>query len=103
MSSVNVTIRMDEELKANLQNLVSDLGMDMTTFFTLAAKQAVRERALPFQPKMTSIYGEKAYELARKSSIYNEDGDAVIAKDDEWRNETEWDEIYEQIKKERGL
>lgn len=28
---------------------MSDLGMDMTTFFTLAAKQAVREQRIPFE------------------------------------------------------
>ena len=52
MASTNVTMRMDEELKTQLQELVSNLGMDMTTFFTLAAKQAVREQALPFKPDM---------------------------------------------------
>ena len=41
-------MRMDEELKSQLQELVSKLGMDMTTFFTLSAKQAVREQGIPF-------------------------------------------------------
>ena len=48
MATTNVTMRMDEELKAQLQDLVSNLGMDMTTFFTLSAKQAVREQRIPF-------------------------------------------------------
>lgn len=43
-----VTIRIDQTLKSELQRLLSDLGMDMTTFFTIRAKQAVREQALPF-------------------------------------------------------
>lgn len=30
----------------------NNLGLDMTTFFTMAAKQAVREQALPFKPDM---------------------------------------------------
>ena len=47
-----VTIRIDQTLKSELQRLLSDLGMDMTTFFTIAAKQAVREQALPFLPNM---------------------------------------------------
>lgn len=41
-------MRMDEELKSQLQELVSNLGMDMTTFFTVTAKQAVREQRIPF-------------------------------------------------------
>lgn len=52
MTTANVTMRMDEELKSQLQELVSNLGMDMTTFFTIAAKQAVREQRIPFNISM---------------------------------------------------
>ena len=45
-----ISIRMNDELKANLQELTSELGMDVTTFFTMAATQAVREHRLPFTP-----------------------------------------------------
>lgn len=48
MATTNITMRMDEELKLQLQELVSNLGMDMTTFFTISAKQAVREQRIPF-------------------------------------------------------
>ena len=48
MANTNITMRIDENLKAQLQDLMSDLGLDMTTFFTMAAKQAIREQALPF-------------------------------------------------------
>lgn len=104
MASTNVTMRMDEELKSQLQELMSNLGMDMTTFFTLAAKQAVREQALPFQPKlMDNVYTAKAYQTALNNTTYNKEGKAVISKDDEWVNETEWDDMFEQMKKERGI
>lgn len=52
MATTNITMRMDEKLKSQLQELVSNLGLDMTTFFTMAAKQAVREQALPFNVTM---------------------------------------------------
>jgi DNA-damage-inducible protein J len=104
MANTNITVRMDEGLKKDLQNLMSNLGMDMTTFFTLAAKQAVREQALPFQPKMINgRYDSKAYQLAMENTTYDSKGRAVITKDDEWREETEWDDIYEQMKAERGI
>ena len=48
----NITMRIDDELKTNLQQLLSDLGMDITTYFTLAAKQAVMEQGMPFTPKV---------------------------------------------------
>lgn len=32
MATTNITMRIDENLKAQLQELLSSLGMDMTTF-----------------------------------------------------------------------
>lgn len=52
MAITNITMRIDEELKTQLQELVSNLGMDMTTFFILSAKQAVREQGIPFNISM---------------------------------------------------
>lgn len=102
MANTNITIRIDEKLKSQLQELMSNLGMDLTTFFTLAAKQAVREQALPFQPRMfCESYSKKAYQLAMNNTKYNSEGKAVVELDDEWRDETEWDTMFEQMKKER--
>lgn len=100
MASTNVTIRMDETLKSRLQELMSNLGLDLTTFFTMAAKQAVREQALPFHPDMKSgTYNAKAYRLAMQNTKYNADGKAVISADDEWVNESEWDDIFQKMKR----
>lgn len=49
MATTNVTMRMDVGVEAQLQELMSDLGLDMTTFFTMAAKQAIREQRIPFE------------------------------------------------------
>lgn len=48
MSTVNVTIRMDENLKKQADVLFSELGMNMTTAFTIFTKQAIREQGIPF-------------------------------------------------------
>lgn len=48
MSTVNVTIRMDKELKQQADELFADLGMSLSTAFTVFAKQAIREQAIPF-------------------------------------------------------
>ena len=103
MPTSTITIRIDENVKSELQNLMSELGMDITTFFTMAAKQAIREKALPFLPKAnTSIYPLHAYTQAMTNTRYNSEGKAVISSDDEWLQETEWDEIFEQMKKEKS-
>ena len=49
MSSVNVTIRMDETDKKNAEKLFSELGLTMNAAFNMFAKQAVREQSIPFK------------------------------------------------------
>lgn len=48
MSTVNVTIRMDDELKKQAEELFSDLGLSMTAAFIAFTRQAVREQRIPF-------------------------------------------------------
>ena len=48
MATTNVTIRMDTELKKQAEELFGELGMSMTTAFTVFARQAVREQQIPF-------------------------------------------------------
>lgn len=104
MASTNLTMRIDETLKSQLQELMSNLGLDVTTFFTMAAKQAVREQALPFKPDMKKgPYDAKAYRIALQNTKYNNDGKATISQDDDWAMESEWDDMFEEMKKTRGL
>ncbi|MDW7662035.1 MAG: type II toxin-antitoxin system RelB/DinJ family antitoxin [Bacillota bacterium] len=48
MSTTNVTIRMDEQLKKQAEELFSDLGLTMTSALIAFTKQAVREQRIPF-------------------------------------------------------
>lgn len=48
MSNINVTIRMDEELKKAADELFNDLGFNLSTAFNIFVKQAIREQAIPF-------------------------------------------------------
>lgn len=47
--SVNVTLRVDEELKRQADSLFSELGLNMTTAFNVFLRQSVREQQIPFQ------------------------------------------------------
>ena len=40
---------------------------------------------------------EKIYALAKQNTKYNEEGQAVLSKDDPWRDETEWDILYKEL------
>lgn len=49
MSTKNITIRMDEELKEASDKLFKALGFNMSTAVTTFIKQAVREQRIPFE------------------------------------------------------
>ena len=48
MKSVNVTFRVDEELKMQADSLFSELGMSLSTAFNIFLRQCVREQQMPF-------------------------------------------------------
>lgn len=48
MGTTNITMRMDEDLKAKAEELFNDLGLNMTSAFTIFIKQALREQRIPF-------------------------------------------------------
>ena len=47
--AVNVNFRMDADLKRSMEEACSELGMNMTTAFTIFAKKVSRERRIPFE------------------------------------------------------
>jgi DNA-damage-inducible protein J len=49
MASVNLNIRMDQELKQQFEEFCADVGMSMTTAFNIFAKKVVREYRIPFE------------------------------------------------------
>lgn len=49
MKKVNVTFRVDDELKKQADSLFADLGMNLSTTLNIFLRQAVREQNIPFQ------------------------------------------------------
>lgn len=49
MASVNINIRMDADLKKSFEAFCNEIGMSMTTAFTVFAKKTVRESRIPFE------------------------------------------------------
>ncbi len=58
MASVNVNFRMDKELKQEMERICEDMGMSMTTAFTIFAKRVTREHKIPFEVKSDPFYNE---------------------------------------------
>lgn len=49
MANVNVTLRMDEQLKKQADELFSDFGLSLNAAMTMFIKQSVREQRIPFE------------------------------------------------------
>ena len=56
--TVNINFRMDSDLKKDLEETCSDMGMSMTTAFTIFARTVVRERKIPFVVASDPFYSE---------------------------------------------
>ena len=72
MANVNVTIRMDSDLKKQADDLFDELGMSMTTAFTLFAKQAVRERKIPFEISLNTPNKETVEALGELKAMMSD-------------------------------
>ena len=47
--TINVTIRLDRQVKENAEKLFNDFGMNLSTAFNIFARQTLRQRKIPFE------------------------------------------------------
>jgi len=64
--TINVTIRLDREVKESAERLFGDFGMNLSTAFNIFARQSLRQGKIPFEIS-DPFYSEKNQaELARR-------------------------------------
>jgi len=66
MAQAIVSFRMDEELKKNMEHTCQELGMNMTTAFTIFAKKMTREHAIPFEVSYDPFFSESNMAILRE-------------------------------------
>ena len=71
----NITIRIDDDVKTQLQELVTELGLDITTYFTMAAKQAIREWRIPFEVSVNTPNADTQDAFAEVLAMKNNPSD----------------------------
>ncbi len=49
MSQATINLRIDAELKKELDSVLHEMGMNLTTAFTIFARKVARERRIPFE------------------------------------------------------
>ena len=66
MAQTMVNFRMDEELKKSMEKVCSEMGLSMTTAFTIFAKKVSRERRIPFEVSADPFYSESNMKYLEK-------------------------------------
>lgn len=79
MAQTMINFRMDEELKKNMEEICKDLGLSMTTAFTIFAKKMTREKRIPFDVSVDPFYSESNITYLKKVIDDIESGKAVLA------------------------
>lgn len=77
---VTVSLRFDDQMKADLDDMCNEMGMNLTTFFTIYAKKALRERRIPFsiEAPIDPFYSEKNMTQIAKANCQVKEGKVVI-------------------------
>ena len=52
MSTTNINIRTDKEVKETAEKIFEQLGLNMTTAVNMFLRQAIRENGIPFCPTL---------------------------------------------------
>ena len=78
MAQAMINFRMDEELKKSMEETCKDLGLSMTTAFTIFAKKMTREKRIPFDVSVDPFYSESNMAYLKKVVEDIESGKAVL-------------------------
>ena len=70
MTTTNLNIRTDKEIKETAEKIYSSLGLNMTTAINMFLRACIRERGIPFELRLDVLSDEtiKAIEEGRKIS-----------------------------------
>lgn len=75
-----VSLRFDDDMKRQLDEMCEEMGMNLTTFFMIYAKKALRERKIPFEiaAPLDNFYTESNMRQLKKAEQQLQDGRVVV-------------------------
>ena len=74
MSQTMVNFRMDEDLKKGMEQVCKEMGLSMTTAFTIFATKVSKEKRIPFEVAVDPFYYEANMTRLRKAIADVESG-----------------------------
>ena len=78
MAQVLVNFRMDAEDKKGMEEVCKELGMSMSTAFTIFAKKLRREKRIPFDVSIDPFYSEANMKYLEKVTSEIDSGKASL-------------------------
>lgn len=63
MANVNVNFRLDKDIKDEMESACHDMGLSMSTAFTIFAKKVAREKRIPFEINVDPFYSKANLEF----------------------------------------
>ena len=78
MATKTITIQMDEELKQQAEVIFADMGLNMTTAFTIFTKAVVRQNKIPFEIAADPFYSVDNHHIFFRAIVFLEAGKGQI-------------------------
>lgn len=75
-----ISLRFDDEMKKQLDEMCDEMGMNLTTFFMIYAKKALRDRCIPFEvaAPLDPFYSNSNVEQLIKANQQLKEGKVVV-------------------------
>lgn len=89
-NTINLSVRVNAELKHEAESLLADLGMNMTTAINLFLRQTVRNQGIPFSISIDKIPNRKTLAAMKEAQ--------TLAKDPKVKSFSSVKELMEDLK-----
>ena len=87
MAQAMINFRIDEKIKKEMEKICREMGMSMTTAFTIFATKVTKEKRIPFEITVDPFYSESNMRYLEKVIADIESGKAKLVEHDlieEW-------------------
>lgn len=77
MAQTLVNVRMDEEIKKEMEETCKELGITMSTAFNIFARKMSREKRIPFEVSIDPFYSESNVKAIKESIKQLKEGKVI--------------------------
>lgn len=78
MAQTLINFRLDEDVKKKMEETCQELGMNMTTAFTIFARKVAREKRIPFEISIDPFYSDTNKKAIKESIEQVKQGKVVV-------------------------